>query len=115
MWNFDMCRSTNICYSASYSQYSIVDTCRQMELFCRSYGDLSSIFSDRCVFLYVDIRHFSISVELGSVKPSLLYSSYFFDDLCIFFRGFLLFSTLELSDLHPWNLDEYIDTIEYRS
>ncbi len=86
-----------------------------MEFFCRRYGDLSSLFFYRSVFLYVDVRHFSISMKLRSLESFFLYCSDKFDNMSILFCSFLFFFLFEFSDFDTRNLDKNIDTIKNRS
>lgn len=107
--------SIYICNCTSNSQYSIVDTRRELEFFCRRYSNFDSFLADICKLFYVDIRHFSIGMNLFSGKPYMLH---FLGFHYFFFQFFTrqsrsLFS--EFSCLDTRHLYKDIDTIKNRS
>lgn len=86
-----------------------------MEFFCRRYGDLFRIFFYGCIFFYVDIRHFRVSMELCSRESLLLNIARMFDFFSQFFRSLIFSFSFEFSDFDTRNLNEYIDTVKYGS
>lgn len=115
MRNLDIRRSLYVSYSTGNTKNSIENTCRKMEFFCRRYGDFLCLFLYGSVFFYVDIRHFRISMELGSRESFLLNIASMLDSFSEFFGSLIFRFSLEFSYFDTRHLDKYIDTVKYRS
>ena len=115
MWNFDICRSSDVGYSTTDTEDAVVDTSREMESLCRRYGDLACFVTDFGEVVDVDVRHLSVGVDsLPDESLSLHLASLHHHELEFATRLATALLT-EFSRLDPRHLDEYIDTIEYRS
>ena len=112
---FDSWRIVDVGDGTTNSKNPVVDTSRELEFFCRRYGNRESIRTDICEFLDVYIRHLCIGVDGFSNKSCMLqflcFHNFFFEFLARESRSF--FS--EFSCFDSWNLDKYIDTIENRT
>ena len=113
--NFDSWRIVDIGDSTTNPENPVIYTSGELEFFCRRYGDIESILADICEFLYVNIGHLCVGVDMFSSKSEVLhffrFHNFFFEFLARESRSF--FS--EFSSFDSWNLDEYIDTIEDRT
>lgn len=112
MRNFDRCRSSDVSDGPCYSQYPIVDARREVKSFCRSYGDLACFIRYFGEVVDIDIRHFCISVELGSREPLFLGESSNIDHMDDLFGRELWLFLFEFTHFHSRDLDEYIHPVE---
>ena len=115
MFYFDCFRVVDVSDRTGDTEYSVVDSSRQLEFFDRCDGDLGGRFGDLSIFFYVDVRHLSIGVYSFFTKSSMLMFLCLHDDFFEISTGYVRFFFANFANFDTRNLDEYIDPIEYRS
>jgi hypothetical protein len=115
MLDLDLTGSLDIRYGTTDTEDTIIDTSRELQLLCRRYGDLERCVLYGCEFLDVDVRHLSVGVDALPDESLSLHLASLHDEELEFATRLPTALLTEFSGLHSRHLDEYIDTIEYRS